>query len=253
MAEIIGAPVTQLEVRSLSVSFGEFSVLRDLNLTVRAREFVSIVGASGSGKTTFLNAVAGFVAHTGEVRIADRRGVVFQDHSVFPWMTVEENIAFGLEAVDPGDRRRIVEHHLRLIQMENKRKSYPAELSGGQVQRVGIARALAPKPAVVLMDEPYASLDRPTRDKMQSWLLDVWTQEQITVLFVTHDLEEALYLSDRVLLLKDGRLEDETTITFGRPRGEEIKFSSGFIKLKRELYTAINDTTAPPYGAELRG
>lgn len=244
--------MTQLEVRSMSVSFGELSVLRDVNLTVRAREFVSIVGASGSGKTTFLNAVAGFVPHTGDVRIADRRGVVFQDHSVFPWMTVEENIAFGLEAVDPSARRHIVDHHLRLIQMEDKRKSYLAELSGGQTQRVGIARALAPNPAIVLMDEPYASLDRPTRDKMQNWLLDVWTQEQITVLFVTHDLEEAIYLSDRVLLLHNGHLEDETPITFGRPRGEDIKFSNAFMKLKKELYAAINDTTSPAYGAELR-
>ena len=236
--------MTQVEVQSLSVSFGTLCVLRNVSVNVRAREFVSIVGGSGSGKTTFLNALAGFIPHTGQVRMPDRRGVVFQDHSVFPWMTVEENIAFGLEDLSPSDCRQVVQHHLQLIQMEEKRKCYPAELSGGQVQRVGIARALAPKPAVVLMDEPYAALDRPTRDKMQNWLLDVWSQEQITVVLVTHDLEEALYLSDRILLLRNGHMEDDIAITFGRPRTDDIKFSPEFIKLKKELYTAINDGTS---------
>jgi NitT/TauT family transport system ATP-binding protein len=233
-----------VEVQSLSVSYGPLPVLTNLSVTVRAREFVAIVGGSGSGKTTFLNALAGFIAHTGQIRMPHRLGVVFQDHSVFPWMTVEQNIAFGLNNLGEPERRAVVERHLRLIQMEEKRRCYPAELSGGQVQRVGIARALAPKPELVLMDEPYASLDRPTRDKMQSWLLNIWEQEQITILFVTHDLEEALYLSDRILILRNGHMQDDVPVPFGRPRSEDIKFSTEFIRLKRELYEAINDDSA---------
>jgi ABC-type nitrate/sulfonate/bicarbonate transport system ATPase subunit len=218
-------------------------VLKNVSLDVCAGEFVSIVGGSGSGKTTFLNALAGFIQYTGRIEMPEHVGVVFQDHSVFPWMTVEENIAFGLNRLNVTDRIAIVEQHLRLIQMDEKRQCYPAELSGGQVQRVGIARALAPNPALVLMDEPYASLDRPTRDKMQSWLLDVWEQKQITVLFVTHDLEEAIYLSDRILILRDGRMQNELSVPFGRPRSEVIKFSAEFITLKKELYEAINDAS----------
>ncbi len=233
--------MTQVEVQSLSVSFGQLSVLRNVSVNVRAGEFVSLVGGSGSGKTTFLNALAGFIPHTGQVTMPARRGVVFQDHSVFPWMTVEENIAFGLEDLNPADCRQVVQHHLQLIQMEEKRKCYPAELSGGQVQRVGIARALAPKPAVVLMDEPYAALDRPTRDKMQNWLLDVWSQEQNHGCMSHSRSGRALYMSDRILLLRNGHIEDDIAIPFYRPRTDDLKFSPEFIRLKRELYTAIND------------
>jgi NitT/TauT family transport system ATP-binding protein len=244
VAEAIGTNVNQLEARSVGVSFGATAVLSDLSLTIRSREFVSIVGGSGTGKTTLLNVLAGFIPHVGTVTHFGHAGVVFQDHSVFPWLTVAQNIAFGLAHLPVKERKALVESHLELIQMTAQRNRYPAELSGGQVQRVGIARALAPKPDFIIMDEPYASVDRHTRDRMQNWLLDVWERNHTTVIFVTHDLEEAIYLSDRVLVLAGGRISEEFVVPFGRPRNEDMKFDPQFTTLKKELFQAINRGSA---------
>jgi NitT/TauT family transport system ATP-binding protein len=240
VAEAIRTDVNQLEARAVSVSFGATIVLKDLSLTIRSREFVSIVGGSGTGKTTLLNVLAGFISHEGTVNHFGHAGVVFQDHSVFPWLTVAQNIGFGLAHIPVTERKALIEDHLELIQMTEQKDRYPAELSGGQVQRVGIARALAPKPDFIIMDEPYASVDRHTRDRMQNWLLDVWERNHTTVIFVTHDLEEAIYLSDRVLVLAGGRISEEIVVPFGRPRNEDMKFDSQFTTLKKELFQAIN-------------
>lgn len=227
--------MTEVEAKGLAVRLGTASILENVSLTIEKGEFIAVVGSSGSGKTTLINAIAGFIPYTGVLLRPPRIGVVFQDHIVFPWLTVASNVGFGLVERDPVKRREIVAQYLRMIELADAGSRYPAELSGGQVQRVGIARALAAEPDLLLMDEPYASLDRFTREKMQQWLLQVWNRERKTVLFVTHDLDEAIYLSDRVLVLAGRRVSAEVKVPFPRPRQDEIKFSSEFVGLKREI------------------
>ncbi|HYX28483.1 MAG TPA: ABC transporter ATP-binding protein [Pyrinomonadaceae bacterium] len=223
-----------ISIKNLCVSYGALVVLEHIDLDVANGEFVSLVGPSGCGKTTLLNALAGFIPASGQINVPHRIGIVFQDYSVFPWMTVAENIGFGLNHGN-GVKSDVVREHLRMVRLEDRADKYPAELSGGQVQRVGIARALAPKPAVVFMDEPYGALDRETRERMQKWLLEVWNEDHKTIIFVTHDMEEAIFLSDRVVVLKNKTVGAEFVIPFPRPRTEELKFSSEFIGLKKTV------------------
>jgi ABC-type nitrate/sulfonate/bicarbonate transport system ATPase subunit len=229
----------EISVKNLSVSYGALSVLDNIDLQVEQGEFVSLVGPSGCGKTTLLNALAGFIGSNGEIQVPGKIGVVFQDYSVFPWMTVAENIAFGLKNGQVADQADIVSRHLKLIRLEDRADRYPAELSGGQIQRVGIARALAPNPDVIFMDEPYGALDRDTRDRMQKWLLDVWNEDHKTIIFVTHDMEEALFLSDRVLIVSNKTIASEYLVPFKRPRTEELKFSQDFIAMKKMVLEAM--------------
>jgi NitT/TauT family transport system ATP-binding protein len=229
----------QITVKHLSVAYKDLVVLENMDIEVRSGEFLCLVGPSGCGKTTLLNALAGFIPASGDINVAGKIGVVFQDHSVFPWMTVAENIAFGLRNGKRGDEAEIVRQHLKLIRLDDKSDKYPAELSGGQIQRVGIARALAPGPDVVLMDEPFGALDRYTRERMQQWLLEVWTERHKTIILVTHDMDEAIFLSDRILVLNAGRVAAEYAVPLGRPRVEEMKFSPEFIQMKKDIYERI--------------
>lgn len=150
-------------------------------------------------------------------------------------MTVRENIAFGLKHLAPNEIARSVDHHLKLVGLEDHAEKYPLQLSGGQTQRVALARALAPRPAVVLMDEPFGALDMFTRYRMQEWLSDLTEHEQNTVLFVTHNIEEAVFLSDRVLTVGRGRIVDEVVVPIARPRRGDIKFSPEFVELHRRI------------------
>jgi ABC-type nitrate/sulfonate/bicarbonate transport system ATPase subunit len=229
----------ELTAKNLRVSYGALLVLENINLQVEQGEFLSLVGQSGCGKTTLLNALAGFIGASGEMHVPGKVGVVFQDYSVFPWMTVAENIAFGLTNGQKQDQDEIVANHLKLIRLEDRANRYPAELSGGQIQRVGIARALAANPDVIFMDEPYGALDRDTRERMQKWLLDVWNDQHKTIIFVTHDMEEALFLSDRVLVVSNKTISGEFRVPFERPRNEELKFSQDFIALKKTVLEAM--------------
>jgi NitT/TauT family transport system ATP-binding protein len=226
-------------VENLTVGYGPTPVLDNISFRVRRGEFVAVVGLSGSGKTTLLNALARFIPGEGEIEMRGKVGVVFQDHAAFPWMTVAGNISFGLEGKNRSDKKRIMKEFLQRIHMEEYANRYPAELSGGQVQRVGLARALAPNPEIVLMDEPYGALDRYTRERMQEWLLEVWSQDHKTVVFVTHDIEEAVFLADRILVIADGKVVQEVDVDFPRPRAEEVKFSSDFTALKKEVLQAM--------------
>lgn len=225
---------------NLGAAYGASQVLSGLWLSVRAGEFLSIVGQSGAGKTTLLDALAGFVASTGEKKVPKRLGVVFQDYAVFPWMTVAENIAFGL-GQDQRQPATTVMHMLRLIGLEDRANDYPAGLSAGQIQRVGIARALAPAPEAILMDEPFGRLDPETRERMQGWLLGVWEDQRLTVVMVTHDVEEAILLSDRILLLRGGRLDGERRVPFGRPRHSDLRYEAAFVSVRRDILAALHD------------
>ena len=230
-----------VKVKDLSVSYGKTEVVRNLNLEVHGSELVAIVGKSGCGKSTLLNAIAGFIPFSGHVYRPQSIGVVFQEDSLFPWLTVAQNIAFGLpdskyfNYLCNKEKKKIVADYLRLIGLEDHANKYPNELSGGQKQRVAVARALAPNTSLVLMDEPFGSLDIYTRDSMQTWLLDLLVREKRTILFVTHSIEEAIYMSDRILVLDEGEIKREYKVDFDRPRKEDTKYSQKFLDLKKRI------------------
>ena len=208
------------------------TALRDVSFGVAESEFICVVGRSGCGKTTLLNIVAGFLAPSkGDVLIGGRavtgrgldRGVVFQDFAqLFPWRTAQRNVEFGLEmkGVGRAERAEAARRFLRLVALENFAGAYPHELSGGMQQRVAIARALAYNPSVLLMDEPFAALDALTRDEMQRLLVDVWRETRKTVIYVTHNVAEAVYLADRIVVMTPhpGTVKAEVPIPLARPR-----------------------------------
>ena len=224
-----------LILKNLSVDYDGNQVLNNVELEIKEGEFIAIVGQSGCGKTTLLNAISGFITHQGEIKKPSKIGVVFQNYAVFPWLSVESNISFGLE-----NSNKIVEHYLKMIDLKDKKDNYPFELSGGQIQRVALARTLASNPDLILMDEPYGALDVYTRDKMQKWLLDIWKEEKKTIVFVTHSIDEAIFLADRVFILKDKKIKNEFKIEFKRPRNENIKFDNRFIELKSKITKLLN-------------
>jgi NitT/TauT family transport system ATP-binding protein len=207
----------------------QVTAIRDISLTVDAGDFVSVVGPSGCGKTTMLNMIAGFLAPTGgEIRVDGRaisgpgpdRGVVFQSFALFPWRTVLDNVAFGpkMRGIPKAKRHEIAREYLALAGLEHAAERYPNELSGGMQQRVGVVRALANEPDVLLMDEPFASVDAQTRMTLQEELTRIWAQRRSTVMFITHDVNEAVFLANRVIVLSHGSVLDDIPIDLPRPR-----------------------------------
>ena len=240
-------------------------VLRDISIDVRDGEFVSIVGASGCGKTTFLRLVDGLIPpSSGTVQI-DGRAVakpgrdiafVFQQDGLLPWRTVLENTVLGPE-IQGGNRRKYREAAsdiLNLVGLKGFESHYPHELSGGMRQRVNIARAMAVGADVLLMDEPFASLDAQTRTIMQTELLRIWRETRKTVLFVTHQIDEAVYLSDRVLILtaRPGRLKEEVAIDLPRPRQLAVKWAPEFVRYTNHIWNSIEEEVRAGIGLELR-
>lgn len=202
-------------------------VLKDLNFQVEENEFVCIIGHSGSGKSTLLNLLAGYIkpdrgkiiAYGEEVtKPSADRGVVFQNHALFPWLSVHENIAFGPRLTRKKDADQIATHLINLIGLKGYENKFPESLSGGMAQRVGIARALATDPRVLLMDEPLGALDAMTRQKMRLELLTIWRKTKKTVIFITHSIQEAVYLADRVIVIKKGELCCNKKMDIDRPR-----------------------------------
>jgi NitT/TauT family transport system ATP-binding protein len=204
-------------------------VLEDINLDVREGEFICLVGPSGCGKSTLLNIAGGFLKTTeGEILVDDRpvagpdpkRIFIFQENGIFPWMTVEQNIAFGVKRPNEAERRELVRHYIEMVGLTGFDRAYPQELSGGMKQRVEIARALAAEPDVLFMDEPFGALDYLTRLRLRHELIQIWQRERRTVLFVTHDVEEAVQLADRVVVMgkRPSRIRAILPVPVARPR-----------------------------------
>ena len=247
-----------IEIRGVHKEFakGERRVvaLQDIDLAVAEREFVAILGPSGCGKSTLLNMVAGFDQPTrGSVKVAGEeiaapapsRGVVFQEPALFPWLSVTDNIVFGPKTIGQpaADYRARAAQIIEQIGLSGFEASYPAELSGGMRQRVGIGRVLIMEPKVLLMDEPFGSLDAQTRTVMQELLLSLWERQQQTVLFITHDIEEAVLLADRVCVMtaRPGRIKKSIEVRMPRPRSIESTTSPEFNALRREVLELIRE------------
>ncbi len=246
-----------LSIRELEKSFGRNEarsvVLDKISFEVHRREFLCVVGPSGCGKSTLLRIVAGLDEATGGEVLLDGqptagpgpdRGMVFQGYTLFPWLTVQGNVMFGLtmRGKSANTAKREARQWLDLVGLDAFADHYPHELSGGMKQRVAIARALANEPRILLMDEPFGALDAQTRTQMQSYLLQIWKNVDVTILFVTHDLDEAAYLSDRVLVLdaNSGRVMELIENPVPRPRNREQFISRSFLSLKRRLTECIH-------------
>ncbi|MGV0878926.1 ABC transporter ATP-binding protein [Martelella sp. FLE1502] len=245
-------PEPILSLCDVSLDFGDHTVLEGLSLDVREGEILVIVGPSGSGKTTVLNLAAGLLEPTGgsvhfdgeEVRAPDpRRGVVFQQYALFPWMTVRQNVEYGLklQRVKKDERRRRADHYLELVGLTAAADKLPKELSGGMKQRTAIARAYAVDPAMLLMDEPFGALDAQTRFILQNELMRTWEATRKSIMFITHDIDEALLLGHRVAVLaaNPGRLNRIIEVPFDFPREASIQQSEEYRRLRQELFELI--------------
>jgi NitT/TauT family transport system ATP-binding protein len=250
-----------LEIDKLVKEFpsddGVRRILDNVSFKVHKREFLSIIGPSGCGKSTLIRMLACLEEITDGLILLDTypvaepgadRGMVFQKYTLFPWLTVKKNVMFGLEVANKGrfDAEREALQWLDIVGLEEYADLYPAQLSGGMQQRVAIARALANKPKVLLMDEPFGALDAQTRAKMQAYLLQIWEKIDITIIFITHDLDEAVYLSDRILVLKanPGEVQEMVEVPVPRPRSPEQFLSPEFLATKIHLEELIHPSPA---------
>ncbi len=251
-----------INLREVTLVFGAGSqavvALEDLSLHVEAGELLTILGPSGCGKSSLISTIAGFqtphrgtlvVDGTAVTRPGSDRGVVFQQPTLFPWKSVRQNVDFGLRLrkVRRKERATILDEILRKVGLSEFVGHYPTQLSGGMQQRVGLARVLVNRPRVMLMDEPFGSLDAQTRLAMQELLLDVWSEFQMTILFVTHDIDEAVFLGSRVAVLtrRPGRLKTIVDVDLPRPRKIDVLVSPEFMLLKRNCMALLREEAAP--------
>jgi len=248
-----------LQVQGLFKSFSQkgqtVTALQDIDLYLQPREFVCIVGASGCGKSTLLNIIAGLVQPCAGSVLVDGetvpgpgadRGMVFQSYTLYPWLTVAGNIAFGLKLrrLSRAEIKQRVSYYLDVVGLTKFAKAYPKQLSGGMKQRVAIARALANEPEVLLMDEPFGALDAQTKEQMQKFLLELWEQTHTTILMITHDLEEAVFLSQRIYVMSahPGRIKQDFQVSLPEHRDLEMKLDPDFIQIKRTIIHALHDS-----------
>jgi len=249
---------TKLHIHNVSKTYRsdgqEVLAVDEIDLKIKNKEFATILGPSGCGKSTLLRIVAGLIKPTkGIVRLdgnvitrpGQDRGMVFQSYTLFPWLTVTENIRFGLEisGMAKAKQEQIAQEFVEKVGLKGFEKTYPRGLSGGMKQRVAIARALANNPAILLLDEPFGALDAQTRALMQELLTQIWEELHKTILFVTHDVEEAIFLSDRVFIMtaRPGKIKAEIDISLERPRSYEIKATESFLNLKKQALALIRE------------
>jgi len=253
------ATTAALQIRNVSLRYATpngstFTALENVSLEVPEQQFAVIVGPSGCGKSSLLYLTAGLNEPTsGEIYANGQlvnapgpdRGMVFQGYTLFPWLTVRQNIEFGLKrrGMPEAERREIVEHYLDEVRLRPFADNFPKQLSGGMMQRVAIARALANDPQILLMDEPFGALDSQTRHQMQRLLLRVWEHSRKTVVFVTHDIDEAILLGDRVYVMgaRPGRVQQIIDIPLERPRHVDVELEPEFIALKRQIVDLLHD------------
>jgi sulfonate transport system ATP-binding protein len=242
-----GAVNIEIEHKAFSGPNGTLLALKDILLTINPGEFVCIVGGSGCGKTTLLRIIAGLETEfEGAVFLDGKklsgtgldRGVVFQEHRLLSWLTVHDNVGFGLAGRPPEQRSRDIRHYINLVGLDKFEYEYPHQLSGGMSQRVAVARALAGRPEVLLLDEPFASLDALTRMRMQQEILRIWEAEQTTVVLVTHDIEEAVYLADRVVIMspQPGTIRKILPVRLTRPRDRTDR---EFVRVRRSVHDEL--------------
>ncbi|OXM84298.1 ABC transporter ATP-binding protein [Paenibacillus rigui] len=249
-------PAAELAIEGLSKSFDQegtaLHVLSDISFHTKPGEFMSIIGPSGCGKSTLLKIVAGLdLQHQGKVLLSGKpvdrpsqdKGFIFQEHRLFPWLTVEKNIAADLPLKDPVVRAR-VDEMIRLVRLTGFEKAYPKQLSGGMSQRVAIARTLLRNPQVLLLDEPFGALDAFTRNHMQEALLDIWRENRTTMLLVTHDIDEAVFLSNRIVVMdaKPGRIKTILPIDLPYPRN---RIGTSFQELRTQVLKALEKEASP--------
>lgn len=248
--------VTKLKIDNVKKVFhtrnGEMTALNGVNLDIKENEFICVVGPSGCGKSTLLNIIAGLdTPSSGAVYIDDKkiegtgteRGVVFQQYALFPWLTVLKNVMFGLKLQGKSNEeaKEIAMKYIKMVQLEDFVNHYPKELSGGMKQRVAIARAYAVKPEVLLMDEPFGALDAQTRTQLQTELLKTWESERKTCFFITHDVDEAIILAQRVIIMsaRPGRIKEIVDIDIPYPRDQKTKMSPRFMELKNHIWSQV--------------
>ncbi len=255
MSEVAVPRLQALGIEKVFAGAKPVHALGPIDISLAENEFVSIVGTSGCGKSTLLMVAAGLTEPSaGEILVdgvpisgAGRdRGVVFQTYTLFPWMSARANIEFALRGesgLTSADRRRVADEHLELVGLGKYADAYPRQLSGGMKQRVAIARALCYRPRILLMDEPFGALDAQTRLLMQELLTRIWEAHKLTVLFITHDVDEAVYISDRVIVMTNqpGQVKEEVAITLPRPRTIEIQETPQFLTLRHRILTSIRE------------
>lgn len=248
---------SHLQIRNVTRQFhvngGSLTALDDVSLDVAEGEFVTIVGASGCGKSTLLRLGAGLdttyrgaISHAGKAVDGPslERGMVFQEPRLFPWLTIERNVALGLEnsGLGKGEKKALVEQHLELVGLTGFAKAYPHQLSGGMAQRAGIARGLVNRPNVLFLDEPFGALDAITKTRLQDELQEIWAKERITMVLVTHDVDEAVYLGDRVVIMspRPGRIREIVPVELPRPR---VRTSAVLAQVRNHVLDSLNRTT----------
>ena len=246
----------KIQVQNVSKTFelgGErFEALGDVRLTVRENEFITVVGPSGCGKSTLMNILAGLeeptsgTAHVDGIEVdgpSPERGVIFQQYALFPWLTVRQNVEFGLKTakVPAAERRERSQYFIDMVGLTDFADALPKTLSGGMKQRCAIARAYAMNPSILLMDEPFGALDALTRVRMQEHLLQTWEQEKRTIVFITHDVDEAAFLANRVVVMaaRPGRIDRIIDVDLPYPRTEQVRLSPEFTAVRNEIWTSV--------------